>query len=222
MLVACPIIPAQADLITTISGGWGPGGSAFASEPDGPLYFAFGNFNIDTFHFFNYVYDDYAFRTSDVGSTFVLGSTDDPDFSARVTLMTNGLADRVGYVMAYTHIGADYGGNQAYESSMFAGSPFMTNGIDLQGSVVDNFSLHIDSMSIDSPGQNPNGDGNWTDLEFSFTLSINGHAIPEPSTLLMVCLGAIIFGVPFLRRKRAPTRGSSLLAYRGGRLVADT
>ena len=68
MLVACPIIPAQADLITTISGGWGPGGSAFASEPDGPLYFAFGNFNIDTFHFFNYVYDDYAFRTSDVGS----------------------------------------------------------------------------------------------------------------------------------------------------------
>ena len=72
----------------------------------------------------------------------------------------------------------------------------------------------------------PNGDGNWTDLRFSVTLSIEGHVIPEPSTLIMLFGGAAICALPILKRRQAPTSGSSVRSARGGprihnRRIAD-
>ena len=217
ILVSCSAVSTHADLITTIGGGCG-GGSAFTSNPWDPMYYAFGNYAVPEFEYFNLIFDNYSFTTSDIGSTFVLTAADDPDFTPLVTLMTDGLSNRVGYVMAWTPIGPDYGGNADYESVVFAGSPFMTNGIDLQGTVIDSFALHINDLNLDSPGSDPNGQGNWTDFRFSVTLEVYGHVIPEPSTFVMLCGGAVICAAcSFTKKRKAPTSASTLRFCRGGK-----
>ena len=212
---------APADLIAVISNSW-EGGSAFTPQSNS-YYFAFGNFTHESewsefFWITNAVYDTYAFTSNDVGSVFYLTAAEDPDFTQLAANLVNGQPDRIGYISddSPIPIGADYGYTQQYEDYMLAGSLFLTNGIDLQGTVIDRFSLRINDLVLDSPGSDPNGDGNWTDLRFSVTLSIEGHVIPEPSTLIMLFGGAAICALPILKRRQAPTSGSSVRSARGG------
>ena len=215
---------APADLIGVISNSW-EGGSAFTSTSNDPLYFAFGNFTLvpgwsDRFQITNSVYDSYAFTHLDVGSVFYLTVAEDTHFTQLAANLVNGQPDRIGYIMDDDPIpvGADYHYTQQYEDYMLAGSLFLTNGIDLQGTVIDGFSLRINDLVLDSPGSDLNGDGNWTDLRFSVTLSIEGHVIPEPSTFFMLCTGATIFAVCSLKRKRkAPTIADTLRICRSGK-----
>ena len=71
----------------------------------------------------------------------------------------------------------------------------------MQGTVIDRFSLLINDLTLDTPGSDLNGDGNWTDLRFSVTLYIEGHVIPEPSTLLLMLAGASAVLLRNLTRK---------------------
>ena len=222
-LLGCLLFPApcSADLIAVISNSW-EGGSAFTPQSNS-YYFAFGNFTHESewsefFWITNAVYDTYAFTSNDVGSVFYLTAAEDPDFTQLAANLVNGQPDRIGYISddSPIPIGADYGYTQQYEDYMLAGSLFLTNGIDLQGTVIDRFSLRINDLVLDSPGSDPNGDGNWTDLRFSVTLSIEGHVIPEPSTLIMLFGGAAICALPILKRRQAPTSGSSVRSARGG------
>jgi PEP-CTERM motif len=66
------------------------------------------------------------------------------------------------------------------------------NGIDLQGFQIGSIGLHVDSLTISSPGSNPNGDGIWTDVFFEGTVTV--YAVPEPSSLglLGIFLGCVI------------------------------
>lgn len=226
-ILACALLPlsVSADLLFVVSNSW-EGGSAFTSTSNDPLYFAFGNFNLkpftqDQYLLTNAVYDDYAFTRLDIGSVFYLTAEEDPDFTQLAANLVNGQPDRIGWVTAYTHIGADYGGTQSYEAGILSGSPFLTNGIDLQGTVIDRFALVVNDLNLDSPGSDPNGQGVWTDLRFSVTLFIEGHVIPEPSTLPMLFTGAIVFALCTLKRRKAPTRGSSLRFARGGQNETD-
>jgi len=195
----------SADLLFVVSNSW-EGGSAFTSTSNDPLYFAFGNFTLEPFTqdqylLTNAVYDDYAFTRLDIGNVFYLTAAEDPDFTQLAANLVNGQPDRIGWVTAYTHIGADYGGTQTYEAGILAGSPFLTNGIDLQGTVIDRFSLVVNDLNLDSPGSDPNNQGVWTDLRFSVTLSIEGHVIPEPSTVLLMLAGASAVLLRNLTRK---------------------
>lgn len=191
--------PAYADLLGVMSNSW-EGGGAFIPQSNS-LYFAFGNFNSipssgnDLFGLTNAVYDTYAFTSNDVGSVFYLTAVEDPDFTVLASNLVNGQADRIGYTWHYNPIYPGDPGTQQYEDYMLAGSPFLTNGIDLQGTVIDGFSLRINDLVLDSPGSDLNGDGNWTDLRFSMTLSIEGHVIPEPSTMLLGLLGALLLAI---------------------------
>ena len=226
-LLALLLFPslASADLLFVVSNSW-EGGSAFTSTSNDPLYFAFGNFNLepftqDQFLLTNAVYDSYAFTRLDIGSVFYLTAAEDPDFTQLAANLVNGQPDRIGWVTAYVPIAPDNGGTQNYEAGILAGSPFLTNGIDLQGTVIDRFSLVVNDLNLDSPGSDPNGQGNWTDLRFSVTLSIEGHVIPEPSTLMMLFGGAAICAVRLMKKRQAPTRGSSLRFARGGQNETD-
>ena len=196
-LVGCLLSPAAcfADLIGVISNSW-EGGYAHTSQSDDPLYFAFGNFSHESewsefFWITNAVYDAYAFTSNDVGSVFYLTAAEDADFTQLAANLVNGQADRIGYIMDDDPIpvGADYHYTQNYEDYMLAGSLYLTNGIDLQGTVIDRFSLVINDLYLDSPGSDPNGDGNWTDLRFSVTLYIEGHVIPEPYSIFLFSMG---------------------------------
>ncbi len=188
---------ASAELLFAISDSW-EGGAAFIPYSNS-LYFAFGNFYLkpgwsDQFGITNAVYDTYAFTTNDVGRVFYLTAAEDPDFTVLAANLVNGQPDRIGYTWSYYPIPPGFPGTQQYEAYMLAGSPFLTNGIDLQGTVIDRFALRIDDLYLDIPGRDPNGDGNWTDLRFSVTLFIEGHVIPEPSTVLLFMLGgALVF-----------------------------
>lgn len=206
-LLALLLIPslASADLLFVISNSW-EGGSAFTSTSNDPLYFAFGNFNPrpssgnDLFWLTNAVYDTYAFTRLDISNVFYLTAAEDPDFTLLAANLVNGQPERIGWVTAYTPIGADYSGTQTYEAGILAGSPYLTNGIDFQGMVIDRFSLVVNDLNLDSPGSDPNNQGVWTDLRFSVTLSIEGHVIPEPSTALLCVAG--LAAVFFARTKR--------------------
>ena len=172
-------------------------GAAFTSTSNDPLYFAFGNFTLressgnDLFLLTNAVYDSYAFTSDDVGSVFYLTAAEDSDFTQLAANLVNGESNRIGFVMDRSPIQPEYGGTQNYEYYMLAGSPYLTNGIDLQGTVIDGFSLVINDLNLDSPGSDLNGDGNWTDLRFSVTLYIEGYVIPEPSTVALLFLGSL-------------------------------
>lgn len=196
--------PASADLLGVMSNSW-EGGGAFIPYSNS-LYFAFGNFYLklgwsDQFGLTNAVYDTYAFTTNDVGRVFYLTAAEDPDFTVLASNLVNGQADRIGYTWHYSPIYPGDPGTQQYEDYMLAGSPFLTNGIDLQGTVIDGFSLRINDLTLDSPGSDLNGDGNWTDLRFSMTLSIEGHVIPEPSTLFLCFTGLAALLQSWIKRR---------------------
>ena len=223
-LLACLFFPSlvSADLLFVVSNSW-EFGSGFTSTSNDPLYFAFGNFNLrpptqDLFLLTNAVYDSYAFTRLDIGNVFYLTAAEDSDFTQLAANLVNGQTDRIGWVMATTPIYPTYSGTQNYEDYILAGSPYLTNGIDLQGTVIDRFALVVNDLNLDSPGSDPNGQGNWTDLRFSVTLSIEGHVIPEPSTFFMLCTGATICAVCSLKRKRkAPTIADTLRICRSGK-----
>ena len=208
-LLECLLFPptVSADLLGVISNSM-EFGAAFTSTSNDPLYFAFGNFTLressgnDLFLLTNAVYDSYAFTRLDISNVFYLTAAEDADFTQLAANLVNGESNRIGWVMAFTPIYPTYSGTQNYEDYILAGSPYLTNGIDLQGTVIDCISLVINDLCLDSPGSDPNDQGNWTDFRFSVTLAIEGHVIPEPSTVVLLLLGSLGCAWGWVHRRR--------------------
>ncbi|MBC8096064.1 MAG: PEP-CTERM sorting domain-containing protein [Akkermansiaceae bacterium] len=140
------------------------------------------------------LFDQFTLTPSDVGKTFSLTAQSDPEFGAFVQRLTNGRNDMIAFADSF---GGLSGQNESlFFSQRIAGS----NGIDLRGFQIGSIALRVDSLTIASPGSNPNGDGNWTDVFFEGTITV--HAVPEPSS------GALIgvAGLLLLNQKRCPKR----------------
>jgi hypothetical protein len=60
------------------------------------------------------------------------------------------------------------GAGRGLWESAFGASP------DFQGYTVTAIGLSINSLTFESPGRNPNGDGNWTDCFYNVTFKIYG------------------------------------------------
>jgi len=133
---------------------------------------------------------------SDVGQTIYRDATD-PQFAAFVANLTNGIDN----TLVFNTSGA---GSGSTESGIFGGV-LGGNGIDLAGFQIDKVGLRVDSLSIVSPGSNPNGDGQWTTTSGQFSFLFEGvSAVPEPSTYAMALAGLACGGyVVFRRRTRA-------------------
>jgi hypothetical protein len=154
----------------------------------GPPY----SFNYPTQPLFNQIF----FGTNDVGRTFTIASSaDDPNFNFVVNTLTNGVDQTLAVLIGLTN-----GTGSLFpfpESQLFAG---VGTGPDLIGYQIQSFGLRVDSLSFQSPGSNPNSDGNWTDYSEQFTLSIYGSQVPEPSSVAVVLLGGGI--LLYLRKRR--------------------
>lgn len=130
------------------------------------------------------LYEELLYWTTspaDAGSTLYDFSETGLGFDFAASLLTNGTEDGIMFNLHY-----------AWESNtdyLLSGG-----GKDFQGYTITNISLVVHSLILDSPGSNPNGDGNWTDYNFDVTYEIWG--IPEPSGLLLLGLGMVM-----LRRK---------------------
>ena len=133
---------------------------------------------------------------SDVGQTIYRDDTD-PQFAAFVANLTNGIDNTIVF-------NSSSGGSGSSESGIFGGV-LGGNGIDLAGFQIDKVGLRVDSLSIVSPGSDPNGNGEWTNTSGQISFLFEGvRAVPEPSTYAMALAGLACGGYSlFGRRKRA-------------------
>ena len=133
-----------------------------------------------------HLFDQIAFGTNDVGRTFTIASSlDDPDFNFVANALTNGVDQRfVFFLGGSNNVGIVSG---SLESQLFAG---VGTGPDLTGYQVQSFGLQINSATFQSPGQDPNHNGIWTDFSEQVTLNIYGSRVSEPSPFWLVLVGS--------------------------------
>ncbi len=146
----------EADLLSalTLSLTIRPGG--YADSGATPRYELFGRDTI---------------RDGDEGKTLVATADDDPDFSAFVALLTDGIDEEV-------DLWFEGGGTVTRESTFFTGRPGQRP--DFKGYVIDRIEFRVDSVLIASPGRNPNLDGFWTDYDLGGRLVLLGHSASGP------------------------------------------
>ena len=76
---------------------------------------------------------------------------------------------------------------------------------DFSGFLIEAFVLTVTGFSLLSPGSDPNGDGNWTDLAFDWRVDVYGQPvdevpIPAAAALFLLGLGGLVLA-GFARRR---------------------
>ncbi|HUW58065.1 MAG TPA: PEP-CTERM sorting domain-containing protein [Planctomycetota bacterium] len=197
-LVACLAIAmllvaaeAQAELICSFQQPGGEGhGAIFTSAVIG-----FGGAdNIDEWTSVPLLFDETPRTTADIGTIFT--ATDaDLHFAPVVTRLANGIDGLVVFKFGNS-------GSAGWESVFLPLKGYNPpNGIDFQGCVIDTITMTIDTLTFDTPGEDPNQDGVWTNMTATITIEIYGTAVPEPATMTLLSAGALGL-VGFIRRQR--------------------
>jgi hypothetical protein len=142
------------------------------------------------------LFDDLVLSGTDQGVEFLAtssqGSNPDPNFDNFIFL----LADSVDQNFA---IYCDLKDTNGWlEASLLESTGFKTTP-DFYDYTIDAIGLKINSLIIDIPGQDPNGDGNWTDFEIDLTLNVYGSPVPIPPALWL--LGSGLVGLVGIRKK---------------------
>ena len=103
-----------------------------------------------------------AMTAASAGTT-IWADTSRGGFDMVVTELTDAAADNLGYQAATPTFLAGPGWFLQPEPSFFAGRTGL-GGIDLAGYAIHSIGFRVDSVRIASPGEDPNGDGVWTDF----------------------------------------------------------
>lgn len=133
----------------------GPGPNASAPATNAPL---FGGTSV---------------TPADVGRTFTATQDNDPNFNDFAALLTDGRLDRVTLSFGSGSLGIS-GLFLTKSGRLFGGNP------DLVGNTINSVTLQINSLTLNTPGTNPNGDGIWTDYSFNGTVIVDGQPIADP------------------------------------------
>ena len=132
--------------------------------------------------------------TSDVGKTFTQSPVTSPHFDFFASMLTSGTDD---WLVILSHFPGVGGAGRESLESYWLNKFIQTETVDFYGWQVTEISLTVNSLTFDTPGRNPNGDGIWTDYVYDVTFTIYG--IPEPATLLLLAFGMVV-----VRRKQGP------------------
>jgi hypothetical protein len=193
----------SADILMSYNATLHGGGAIVISN----LYFSFG-----------YVYDPFTagpktlfgaipWTNGDAGKTVTVSSdADDPNWSTFVSLITDGSTDIQGVFNNPFGINVSDAPNDSNVVAGVAGTEaaFLFGNrndprIDLHGSTIDSASITVNSISVTSPGSDPNHDGIWTDGIANVTFTVMGEPpAPEPTSLSTLAFASLLA----LRRRR--------------------
>jgi len=98
------------------------------------------------------------FSPGEVGTT-VWADASTPNFDLLAQRLINGVLGEIGLEVGVAGGGGGPGGS---ESAML-GDQVGPNGIDLAGYTINRIGFRLDALTFDSPGEDANGDGIWTD-----------------------------------------------------------
>jgi hypothetical protein len=120
------------------------------------------------------LFEGIIFRPSDVGMTVNMNETSDPQFNEAALILTNGINDRLLFE-SIGYPGGCGGGYGPSEALFFCGEDSGANGVDFRGYTITGIGLRLDALTLNIPGANPAGDGNWTDYSITYTVIIEGE-----------------------------------------------
>ena len=140
----------------------------------------------------------------DVGRTIIATADSDPGFEEFVKLLTDGKQQWLTLPVRLN------GPNSASECRFFHGDDSCSAGIDLRGFAVDRITYTIKDWYFETPGRDPNRNGFWTDEYFGYRLTIEGHAIPEPTTATVLAVSSALALIAGRHRSRASKRSKTL------------
>jgi hypothetical protein len=126
---------------------------------------------------------------SDIGLTFTVTSGS-PQFAALASYLTNGTNDNlVLFDLMPDGTGGGYVFSEASLLNFFGAGP------DFAGSEIQSISLTLNNLVLQYPVSIPDSPelgGNWNYEQYDVTLFFSGTPVPEPTTILLLGLGALI------------------------------
>jgi len=118
------------------------------------------------------ILDNIPIDETDVGQQVTLSAVDGPTFEQVADRLTDGVDD---YVDLQVELGGGSARQAARESVWIDGGLSGTLDPDFAGFEIGSVTLVIDAVSFDSPGQDPNNDGIWTDYSFQARIVVVGR-----------------------------------------------
>ena len=134
------------------------------------------NLPISVSHYQFSLFKDVNVGFATLGKTFTATAANDHDFSSVVQVLTDGFNSQI--------VVGSFGGPESFYFKNVVGG----NGIDLQGFMIDAVTERLDVYTYRQPGSDPNHDGFWTDIRREATITIQGHAVPEPPAMTMFAI----------------------------------
>lgn len=135
------------------------------------------------------LYEDFIFNEQDEGATFTATSTNDSDFDFIVEQLTDGMIDDV-------FLNVTFANGDKIESSTLD----TLGDSDFQGLEITSIDLVINALEITTPGNDPNGDGNWTQVTYDVESVINIATVPEPTSVVGVVGFASLASLALFKR----------------------
>ena len=144
-------------------------------------------------------YDSISFSwnvtTDDIGETFFASMDTHQNFDNFIYLLTNGvnnllfLVDIGSLMTSNDWLGAEW------ESVLISG---IQEGVDFKGYDIDSIGLTVNELFLDYDADAIKG--GLTNFSYDITYTINGEAVPEPLTVILLGLGGLL-----IRKKRKTT-----------------